>query len=331
MHGLGIPTTRALCLVTSDEEVYRERIETGAMITRMAPSHVRFGSFEVFFYRKQPEQLRTLADFIIEQHFPELQEQSQPYLALLTTVIERTARLVAQWQAVGFAHGVMNTDNMSILGLTLDYGPFGFMERYDPGFICNHSDHTGRYAFDRQPQIGLWNLSCLAQALAPLIESDAARDALGKYQEAFFGHYGQLMANKLGFETATDENLTLAGRLLSLMQDSSADYTRSFRALGNVSRRGSLPQNYLQQQFADIEAFHPWLADYKALLTRDAVADDERRAFMMHTNPKYVLRNYMAQIAIDKAEQNKDYSEINTLMNLLQRPYDEHSEHNITG
>ena len=328
MHGLGIPTTRALCLVTSDEEVYRERVETGAMITRMAPSHVRFGSFEVFFYRKQPDQLRTLADFIIEQHYPELLDQPQPYLALLTTVIERTARLIAQWQAVGFAHGVMNTDNMSILGLTLDYGPFGFMEHYDPGFICNHSDHTGRYAFDRQPQIGLWNLSCLAQALSSLIESDAARDALGRYQEVFFEHYGQLMANKLGFESASDEILAVAGQLLTLMQESGADYTRSFRALGDVSLRDGLPKNYLQQQFAGFEAFHPWFADYKALLARDAATDNERREFMMHTNPKYVLRNYMAQIAIDKAEQNKDYSEIDTLMTLLQQPYDEHPKYN---
>ena len=327
MHSLGIPTTRALCLIASDEEVYRERIETGAMITRMAPSHVRFGSFEVFFYRKQPEQVHTLANFIIEQHYPELQDQPQPYLALLSTVIERTARLIAQWQAVGFAHGVMNTDNMSILGLTLDYGPFGFMDRYDPGFICNHSDHSGRYAFDQQPQIGLWNLSCLAQALSPLIDRDAAREALGKYQNVFFEHYGQLMANKLGFDFANDDSLAVAGRFLALMQESGADYTRSFRALGDVNQQGSLPQNYLQQHFAGLEAFHSWFTDYKSLLIRDAAADNERRAFMNHTNPKYVLRNYMAQIAIDKAEQNKDYSEIDTLMALLQRPYDEHPEY----
>lgn len=326
MHNLGIPTTRALCLMTSDDQIYRESIETGAIVTRMAPSHVRFGSFEVFFYRNQHDHLRNLADYIIEQHYPELLDQSQSYLALLTTAIERTAKLMAQWQAVGFAHGVMNTDNMSILGLTLDYGPFGFMEKYDPGFVCNHSDHSGRYAFDQQPQVGLWNLSCLAQALSPLIEAEAAREALSKYQELFFEHYGQLMANKLGFESVSDDNLSLAGRLLALMQESGADYTRSFRALGDVSREGGFPQNYLQQQFAGVEAFHPWFADYKTLLARDAAADDERRQFMMLTNPKYVLRNYMAQIAIDKAEQNKDYSEVDTFMTLLQRPYDEHPE-----
>jgi len=151
MHGLGIPTTRALCLVDSNDEVYREQIESGAMLTRLAPSHIRFGSFEVFFYRNQHAPLQALADFVIQHHYPELQDEPQPYTALLQTVIERTARLLAQWQAVGFAHGVMNTDNMSILGLTLDYGPYGFMEGYNPGFICNHSDYQGRYAFDQQP------------------------------------------------------------------------------------------------------------------------------------------------------------------------------------
>ncbi len=157
MHGLGIPTTRALCMFNSAEEVYRERIESGALLVRMAPSHVRFGSFEVFFYRQQYAALKDLADYVIDHDYPQLREQPQPYLALLTEVVERTARLMAQWQLVGFAHGVMNTDNMSILGLTLDYGPFGFLDAYDPGFICNHSDYRGRYAFDQQPSIGLWN------------------------------------------------------------------------------------------------------------------------------------------------------------------------------
>ncbi|NNG14770.1 MAG: YdiU family protein, partial [Gammaproteobacteria bacterium] len=185
MHGLGIPTTRALCITGSDDEVYREQIETGAMLTRLAPSHVRFGSFEVFYYRDQHEPIRTLADYVIEHHYPELTERDDKYLALLKTVISRTARLLAQWQAVGFAHGVMNTDNMSILGLTLDYGPYGFVEAYDPDYVCNHSDHEGRYAFKNQPQIGLFNVSCLAQALLPLIDVDDAKAALEDYQPAY--------------------------------------------------------------------------------------------------------------------------------------------------
>ncbi|HMZ56797.1 MAG TPA: YdiU family protein, partial [Nitrospira sp.] len=159
MHGLGIPTTRALCLVGSDEKVYREQVETGATIVRMAPSHVRFGSFEIFYYRKQHEHLQRLADHVIESYFPHLASTADKYLRFFAEVAERTAALIAQWQAVGWSHGVLNTDNMSILGLTLDYGPYGFMDDYDPGFICNHSDYNGRYAFNQQPYIGLWNLS----------------------------------------------------------------------------------------------------------------------------------------------------------------------------
>ena len=162
MHALGVPTTRALCVVGTDLGVSREGVETGALVVRMAPSHVRFGSFEVFPYRGQLDEVRTLADYVIGRFFPHLVGNSDRYPLFLGEVVTRTARLMAEWQAVGFAHGVMNTDNMSILGLTLDYGPFGFVEEFDPGFICNHSDESGRYAFDQQPKIGYWNLTCLA-------------------------------------------------------------------------------------------------------------------------------------------------------------------------
>ena len=325
MHGLGIPTTRALCLVDSNDEVYREQIETGAMLTRLAPSHVRFGSFEVFFYRNQHAPLQALADFVIQHHYPELRDESQPYTALLQNVIERTARLLAQWQAVGFAHGVMNTDNMSILGLTLDYGPYGFMEGYNPGFICNHSDYQGRYAFDQQPQIGLWNLTCLAQALTPLIEVDAAKAALQTYQQHFTDHYYQLMAQKIGFEQPNDEVLQLLGDLLDQMQRSQTDYTRLFRGLGEVAVESTTPHSELRDMFLQRERFDRWLSEYRALLRRDAKPDAERREMMMNNNPKYVLRNYMAQIAIDAAAQ-QDYSKIEQLMQLLQTPFAEHPE-----
>jgi len=325
MHGLGIPTTRALCLVDSNDEVYREQIETGAMLTRLAPSHVRFGSFEVFFYRNQHAPLQALADFVIDHHYPELRDESQPYTALLQIIVKRTARLLAQWQAVGFAHGVMNTDNMSILGLTLDYGPYGFMEGYNPGFICNHSDYQGRYAFDQQPQIGLWNLTCLAQALTPLIEVDAAKAALQSYQQHFTDHYYQLMAQKIGFEQPNDEVLQLLGDLLDQMQRSQTDYTRLFRGLGEVAVEAKTPHSELRDMFLQRERFDRWLSEYRALLRRDAKPDDERREMMMNNNPKYVLRNYMAQIAIDAAA-HQDYSQIDQLMHLLQTPFAEHPE-----
>lgn len=232
MHGLGIPTSRALCIVGSDAEVYRETIESAAVVTRLSPSHVRFGSFEVFAYRGQHEPIAVLADYVIAKHFPDIGDAPDKYLRFLNEVITRTAKLMAKWQAVGFAHGVMNTDNMSILGLTFDYGPFGFMETYDPGFICNHSDHGGRYAFDQQPQIGLWNLSCLAQALTPIIAVEEAQEALENYEPTYFEHYIELMGKKLGLTNVSKEDVALIPPLLEMMRASQLDYTNLFRSLG---------------------------------------------------------------------------------------------------
>jgi len=323
MHGLGIPTTRGLCLIGSADEVHRERIETGAMLTRLAPSHVRFGSFEVFYYRNQHEQVRVLADYVITQHYPELADQPDRYLRFLQTVIQRTARLIAQWQAVGFAHGVMNTDNMSILGLTLDYGPYGFMEAYDPGFICNHSDHHGRYAFDQQPQIGLFNLSCLAQALLPLLEIEAAKAALEGYQAHFIEHYQRLMAQKLGFAQPDETVVHLLEELLAQMHESRIDYTLLFRALSEVSRDSHEGATALRDRFIDRERYDRWLDGYRTHLRACARDDATRRPAMLATNPKYVLRNYLAQVVIEKAEQG-DYAEIERLLTVLRAPFDEH-------
>lgn len=323
MHGLGIPTTRALCIVGSTDEVYREHIETGAMLTRLAPSHVRFGSFEVFYYRDQHDHTRTLADYVIAQHYPSLADMPDRYLAFLETVVERTAQLLAQWQAVGFAHGVMNSDNMSILGLTLDYGPFGFMEGYNPGFVCNHSDHHGRYAFHRQPQIALFNLSCLAQALLPLIDIDAAKAALASYDGCFAQHYNQQMARKLGFEQADAATQQLSEELLELMQHSSVDYTRLFRALSDVACDDE-DTAAIRDMFIDRQRLERWLATYRARLRAHAKPDAERRRAMNATNPKYILRNYLAQVAIDNAQRG-DYSEVDRLLGVLHTPFEEHA------
>ena len=325
MHGLGIPTTRGLCLIGSADEVHRERVETGAMLTRLAPSHVRFGSFEVFYYRDQHEQVRVLADYVITQHYPELADLPDRTLRFLQTVIERTARLIAQWQAVGFAHGVMNTDNMSILGLTLDYGPYGFMEAYDPGFICNHSDHHGRYAFDQQPQVGQFNLSCLAQALLPLLEIEAARAALDGYQARFIEHYHHLMAQKLGFAQPDETVVHLLEELLAQMHASRIDYTLLFRALSEVSLDSNEGAAALRDRFIDRERFDLWLDGYRTHLRARARDDATRRPAMLATNPKYVLRNYLAQVVIEKAEQG-DYAEIERLLTVLRAPFDEHPQ-----
>jgi hypothetical protein len=297
----------------------------------MAPSHVRFGSFEVFFYRGQYDRLQELADYVIEHHFPDLREREDRYLALYLEVVERTARLIAQWQLAGFAHGVMNTDNMSILGLTLDYGPFGFLDDYQPGFICNHSDHHGRYAFDRQPDIGLWNISCLAQALLPLLHPEPeaaverAKAGFDRYQALFQSCYGQGMAAKLGLRETRPGDAALAQRWLDLLAGSHGDYTNRFRALGDFDPDAAGPGSPLRDHFPDRAAFDAWADDYRQRLAREGGDRAERRAGMHAVNPKYILRNYLAEQAIQAARQG-DYSEIDRLLALLQRPYDEQPE-----
>jgi len=324
MHALGIPTTRALCIVGSDMEVYRESIESGATLLRMAPSHVRFGSFEVFYYRGQVEQIKTLADYVIARHYPELANATDPYPAFLREVSLRTAHLIAQWQAVGFAHGVMNTDNMSILGITLDYGPFGFLDHYEHGFVCNHSDHQGRYAFDQQPDVGGWNVACLAQALTPLMPVEAARDALNAYGAEYAGHYVGLMGRKLGLEQPGKQDLDLITGLLGLLHQNRVDYTLFFRALADFQPGAA--NTGLRDQFLDRPAFDAWAASYAARLRAQGMADAERRARMNAVNPKYILRNYLAQIAIDKAVAERDFSAIDRLLAVLKNPFAEQPE-----
>ncbi|MEG1655475.1 MAG: YdiU family protein, partial [Hafnia sp.] len=199
LHHLGIPTTRALSIVTSQQPVFREQPERGAMLMRIAESHLRFGHFEHFYYREQPDEVRKLADYAIRHHWPHLVDEKDRYVLWLRDIAERTARLIALWQAQGFAHGVMNTDNMSILGLTIDFGPYAFLDDYQPGFICNHSDYQGRYAFDNQPAVAYWNLHRLGQALSGLMTADQIRGALDAYEPALMVAFGEQMRKKLGF------------------------------------------------------------------------------------------------------------------------------------
>lgn len=327
MHGLGIPTTRALCIIGTDMPVHRESIETGALVTRLSPSFIRFGSFEVFFYRGQYDEIKILADFALKHYFPELLDAPKPYAALLREATHRTARLMAQWQAVGFCHGVMNTDNMSLLGLTLDYGPFGFMDAYDPGYICNHSDHDGRYAYDQQPQIGAWNCTCLAQALLPLMELDDAKEAISGYGDVFATEYMRLMCGKLGLPFE-ETSAPLVTGLLDLMAKNRSDYTLVFRALASFDSGEGARNARLRDLFITREGFDAWATHYGARL-RAAGSNDQERAMRMNSvNPKYVLRNHLAEIAIRKAREARDYSEIERLRSLLSRPFDEQPEFN---
>jgi len=333
MAALGVPTTRALMLVGSDTPVFRETVESAAVVTRMAPSFLRFGHFEFFYWHNRHEELRALADYAIDEFFPDCRDARQPYLAWLEVVARRTARLIAYWQAVGFMHGVMNSDNMSLLGLTLDYGPFGFMDGFDANHICNHSDEHGRYAYAMQPKIGHWNLYCLGQAAVPLTgdvqATQAALDVyLGEYETAI----GEHMRAKLGLATAQDGDDALIERLLAALHANRADWTSFWRNLSRLRVDTTDPADDapVRDLFADRAAFDAWAADYRLRLKREASVDAERAARMNRVNPKYVLRNYLAEAAIRKARGDdgapRDFAEVERLLALLRRPFAEQPE-----
>ena len=310
MNALDIPTTRALALIATNEKVTREEIEPGAILTRLAPTHIRFGHFEFFFHSDQHDAVRELADYVIDEYFPELKTHPNKYLLWFAEIVERTARLIARWQAVGFAHGVMNTDNMSILGLTIDYGPFGFMENFDPGFICNHSDETGRYAFDQQPGIGQWNLYALGFALQPLFPMDAAKEIITSYGDIFRDEFSAIMARKLGFTSYQKHDGEIISDLLLLMQEYKVDYTNCFRTLSKSDYPLWLAQ------FGGSKKAQEWL-------TRWQHRADNKPA-MLTANPKYILRNWVAETAIRAAEDSHDYQALDDIFTILLRPYEEH-------
>ncbi|MBT9506652.1 protein adenylyltransferase SelO [Rhodoferax sp.] len=328
MHGLGIPTSRALCVIGSDAPIRRETIETAAVVTRLAPSFVRFGHFEHFSHGNQHDQLKALADYTIDRHYPECRTSEEfagnPYAALLQAVSERTAIMVAQWQSVGFCHGVMNTDNMSILGLTIDYGPFQFLDAYNPGHICNHSDNQGRYAFNKQPNMAYWNLYCLGQALLPLIgEQEPAIAALESYKTVFPAEFGQRMGAKLGLMASQGEmsalDRALIEDILKLLAADRVDYTIFWRRLSHSD--GGRDAAAVRDLFLDRVAADAWLLRYSERIKH--IPRGESTDLMLKTNPKFVLRNHLGEQAIKKAKL-KDFSEVNTLLTLLESPFEEH-------
>jgi uncharacterized protein YdiU (UPF0061 family) len=341
LHGLGIPTSRALSIVGSDFPVQRETVETAATLIRLAPSHVRFGTFEYFASRGEVDRVRELADHVIEGHYPDLAGDPDRIRRLFGMVTRRTGTLMAQWMAAGFAHGVMNTDNMSILGLTLDYGPYGFLDDYDPDFICNHTDVEGRYAFGRQPGIGMWSCARLGEALlvtdpalanrgVPGSEPDPAlagwQEELESYWDAFTPEYGRLMRARIGLLTESETNPVLFRDLFALLRDQHADYTGFFRSLGSfdstlgVWPEGAAPGLPAGDDRARLDA---WATGYAARLRAEGSVDVERRERMLRVNPRYVLRNWIAQEAIEQA-QRKKFGLIEDLRRLFAAPYDEH-------
>jgi uncharacterized protein YdiU (UPF0061 family) len=338
MHHLGIPTTRALCVIGSDQPVRREEVETAAVVTRVAPSFVRFGHFEHFYSNDRVDALQALADHVIERFYPHCKAAEDPYLALLNEAVLSTADMVAQWQAVGFCHGVMNTDNMSILGLTIDYGPFGFLDGFDANFICNHSDSQGRYAYRMQPQIAYWNLFCLAQGLLPLLGPQydesargeaAVKDAQGVlegFKDRFAPALERLMRAKLGLQLERPGDDALVNRLFDVMQANRADFTLTFRHLARVSKHDASGDAPVRDLFLDRAAFDAWANDYRARLSEETLDDAARAIAMNRVNPKFVLRNHLAETAIRRARE-KDFSEVERLAAILRRPFDEQPEY----
>jgi uncharacterized protein YdiU (UPF0061 family) len=340
MAALGIPTTRALAVVGSDQPIIRETVETAAVVMRVAPSFVRFGNFEYFAHFNQHPTLRVLADYVIDRYEPEIAARgpaaartAESYAALLESVARRTACLIAKWQSVGFCHGVMNTDNMSILGLTIDYGPFGFLDGFNANHICNHTDRQGRYAYAMQPGVGEWNCFALAQALMPLIgDVDLARQALSAYRDTYDREHTALIRAKLGLRSEHPDDEALMSAMFEAMQASQADFTLFFRRLAGVNTGDASGDGPVRDLFIDRSAADAWLSIYRARLATEGVPQAERADAMNRVNPIYVLRNHLAEIAIRRASglsaegaatNERDFSEVLQLLDALSSPYEE--------
>ena len=323
MHSLGIPTTRALCLTASHAKVRREEIETAAVVTRTAPSFIRFGHFEHFSYIGQHDELKALADYVIDNFYPACRDAGQPYAALLRAVSERTAVLMAAWQSVGFCHGVMNTDNMSILGLSIDYGPFQFLDVFDPAHVCNHSDTEGRYAYNKQPNIAYWNLFCLGQALLPLmVDQEQALAALESYKTVFPVALQARMRDKLGLPDTQPDDKELIENTFKLLSSNQVDYTIFWRRLCQFTPQSG--HESVRDLFFDRESFNAWALQYSERLSYVDIG--LRADLMLKSNPKYVLRNHLGEQAIRAAKLN-DFSQVDTLLKVLQTPFNEHISH----
>ncbi|HZJ98146.1 MAG TPA: YdiU family protein [Oligella sp.] len=326
MDGLNIPTTLALSITMSQDRVRRERVETAAIVSRVAHSFVRFGSFQHWYANKRPDLLRELLDYVCDNFFAdelkaEYQDIKDKVLDFLDIVTRRTAVLMAHWQSIGFVHGVMNTDNMSILGLTIDYGPYGFMENFDPNWVISHSDHQGRYAFSQQVNIALWNLHQLASCFSLLgLKEEELRTVLDNYADYFYDSFFDIHAKKFGFKELTSADDDLFNDFWMLMAKQSSDFTLSFRRLADIDTN---EQQWLAL-FKEPHEAKAWLERYKGRRDQDNLSPQERQTMMNSINPLYTLRTYMAQEAIDDAE-NGSAEVLDFLVQVLQNPFIEHA------
>jgi uncharacterized protein YdiU (UPF0061 family) len=327
LHYLGIPTSRALCLIVSDEPVYREKQERAAKMIRVCQSHLRFGHFEYFYHSKQPQKLQNLFDYCFKYHFIECTKAESPYLAMLEKIVHDTAKLIAKWQAFGFNHGVMNTDNMSIHGITFDFGPYAFLDDFEPNFICNHSDPKGRYSFDSQPGIGLWNLNALAQSFTPHLDIEQIKHALSSYEPTLLKEYSTLMHNKLGLSPGVsngEANSTIINTWLDILAIEKKDYSATFRQLCQFDVFSD--NQKLRDQFINRERFDEWAKLYALELTKQGIDQTQRQIQMRLYNPHIVLRNYLVQQVIDRAEEGS-FEMFHQFIGALKRPYEEIEEY----
>jgi uncharacterized protein YdiU (UPF0061 family) len=345
MYHLGVPTTRSLSLMLTGDEVMRDMMydgnpayEKGAVVCRVAPSFIRFGNFQIFAARQDVDTMRTLTDFTIRHHFPAIKEGTKEgYADFFAEVAKRTLKMVIDWQRVGFVHGVMNTDNLSILGLTIDYGPYGWLEGYDPDWTPNTTDlREKRYRYKNQPNVALWNLVQLANAIYPLIEdAKPLEDALHQYQVDFGKQYLNMMKSKIGLFEKQEIDVQIIEQLQTVLQLTETDMTLFFRELANFKKKAEIDEEgtfldvvkiafYKPEELDEdvLKEWHDWFGLYKNRLQKESLTDAERAQKMNTSNPKYVLRNYMAQVVIDAAD-NGDFSVVSELFELLKQPYSE--------
>ena len=328
MHALGIPTTRALAVVATGEHVYRESPQPGAVLTRVASSHIRVGTFQYFAARGDMDSVKRLADYVLERHYPSLTGAERPYLELLGAVMEMQAQLIARWMNVGFIHGVMNTDNTSVCGETIDFGPCAFMNEYDPATVFSSIDIAGRYAYANQARISQWNLARFAETLLPLIDPnseraiDSATELISRYPDQLERHWLSGMRRKLGLFTEKASDATLVQNLLDLMQASEADFTLTFRWLADTI----LPSEQiaaLRTQFKHPAAFDDWASHWQARFATEPQTPEVRAAEMQRVNPRYIPRNHRVERALTAAVEDANFEYFDELLTVLMRPYDD--------
>lgn len=328
MHALGIPTTRALAAVTTGEDVMREKALPGAVLTRVAASHIRVGTFQFFAVRRDAEGLKALVDYVIQRHYPDLAGAENPAAALLVRVIDRQAELIARWMLIGFIHGVMNTDNMAISGETIDYGPCAFMDTYDPATVYSSIDEHGRYAYGNQPVIGQWNLSRLAEALLPVIDEnrekavDVAQEAINAYPAKFEAAFIAGYRKKLGLFAAEDDDAVLAKQLMDVMAAGKADFTLTFHGLSEAAG-DAVADAKVRTLFEDPTAFDGWAAEWRSRLAREGGDPSARAAAMKAVNPAFIPRNHLVEEALSAAVDGGDLAPFEKLLRVLARPFED--------